>query len=233
VWLESPRPYYQRAYAQPLELADGTVLLPTYSADGYHGHLCGGVHASIDRGQTWELRGVIDRDDGEDLDEPSIIDLPDERLMMTTRLDAALFYSEDQGRTWAFSHKAPFAPLKPCRLLRLADDTLVCWMTSHGVLRASWSTDAGKTWAVGVDGKPLALDPGHYGYPGGCLLDDGSIFVVYYDAANRQQRTGVWGIRFRIDDAREHLELLPAPGAEGDVSEASRFESAELDADAL
>ena len=233
VWLESPLPFYQRAYAQPLELSDGTVLLPTYSADGYCGHLCGGIHASTDGGQTWRLRGVIERDDGEDLDEPSIIDLPDGRLMLTTRLDAALFYSEDQGRSWVLSHKAPFAPLKPCRLRRLADDTIVCWMTSHGVLRASWSTDCGKTWAVDAGGKPFALDPEHYGYPGGCLLEDESVFAVYYDAANRQRRTGVWGIRFRIDDARECLEILPAPGAGDGGPQTDRRRQDELDADSM
>ena len=49
----------------------------------------------------------------------------------------------------------------------------------------------------------------HYGYPGGFVAEDETVVCVYYDAANEQRRTSVWGIRFRIDDDREALRLLP------------------------
>ena len=95
----------------------------------------------------------------------------------------ALFYSEDEGRTWEFSHCAPFAPLKPSRLVVLSDGTLVCWMTSSGKLCASFSCDGGEHWHVEPStGKPHMLDPEFYGYPGGTLLDDESIYITYYDA---------------------------------------------------
>ncbi len=95
----------------------------------------------------------------------------------------ALFYSEDEGRTWEFSHCAPFAPLKPSRLVVLSDGTLVCWMTSNGKLSASFSCDGGEHWHVEPStGKPHMLDPEFYGYPGGTLLDDESIYITYYDA---------------------------------------------------
>lgn len=186
VWLESGNAFYQRAYAQALELPDGTLLYPTYCNPGSGGLLFGALHRSDDKGRSWRPISTIKREDGKDLDEPSIVRLPDRRLMLITRLDAAIFYSEDNGCSWEFSHCAPFAPLKPSRFALLNDGTVVIWMTSHGRLRASWSTDDGRTWHVDADGKPFALDPDHYGYPGGFLMPDESVFVVYYDAANQQ-----------------------------------------------
>ena len=41
------------------------------------------------------------------------------------------------------------------------------------------------------------------------MEEDETVVCVYYDAANEQRRTSVWGIRFRIDDDREALRLLP------------------------
>ena len=49
---------------------------------------------------------------------------------------------------------------------------------------------------------PYMLDPDFYGYPGGFLLPDESVYVAYYDAANEQKRTTVWGMRFRVNSER-------------------------------
>ena len=57
--------------------------------------------------------------------------------------------------------------------------------------------------------KRLLWATEHYGYPGGFVEEDETVVCVYYDAANEQRRTSVWGIRFRIDDDREALRLLP------------------------
>ena len=117
----------------------------------------------------------------------------------------------------------------------LSDGVLVCWMTANGKLSASFSCDGGEHWHINPrTGKPHMLDPECYGYPGGVLLDDESICVVYYDAvrcrahsfqlplctpppekdwfvrqANEQQRTSVWNLRFRVSAARDALEVLP------------------------
>ena len=216
VWLEMPYPYYQRAHAHSQELADGSVLFPTYASDG-RGALHGAIHRSDDAGRSWQLLSCIERDDGKALDEPSLTLLPDGRLMLLSRLDAAVLYSANGGQSWHLSHQAPFAPLKAHRTSVLADGTVVCWMTSNGVLRVSWSTDEGATWTTGEDGLPLALDTDFYGYPGGFQMADESVLVVYYDAANRQQRTGVWLIRFQLDAGRKRMEILPAPGADAEI----------------
>ena len=234
-WLDMPYRFYQRAYAQALELPDGVVLYPTYCKDRNDGALRGVVHRSDDRGRNWRVISTIERDDDQDLDEPSLTLLRDGRIMMLTRLDAAVFYSDDHCAHWRYSHKAPLAPLKAHRTATLADGTIVCWMTSHENLCASWSTDDGRTWRLGDDGKPFPLDPEHYGYPGGFLMEDESIFAVYYDAANKQQRTSVWAIRFRLDAARERLDILPVPGAEAarPIDETAAGRSTATDVDAM
>ncbi len=233
VWLDAPYPYYQRAYAQAVELPDGALLYPTYCSPGREKQLHGAVHRSDDGGRTWRVISTIEREDGKDLDEPSMIRLADGRLLLITRPDAAVFYSEDDGVHWRLSHHAPFAPLKPTRFALLHDGTVVCWMTSHGTLRASWSTDHGETWRVDTERKPFALDPEHYGYPGGFLMRDESIYVVYYDAEGLQQRTGVWAIRFQVSADREALEILPVPGAKGSAETSAARDDAEPDVDAM
>ena len=231
-WLEIPYAYYQRTYARFLELPDGGILAPCYCSDCFAGPLHGAIHRSDDGGETWRLISALERDDDEDLDEPSLTLLEDGRLMLMTRLDAAVFYSEDMGENWRYSHCAPFAPFKAHRTATLSDGTVVCWMTSCGTLRASWSRDGGRTWALDEEGKPWPLDLDAYGYPGGCVLEDESVFAVYYDAANRQQRTTVWGIRFRIDREADRLEILPAPGAAHDAGE-TVVTRGELDVEAM
>ncbi len=58
-------------------------------------------------------------------------------------------------------------------------------------------------------------------------MSDESVFVVYYDAANQQRRTGVWAIRFKIDHSREQIEILPAPGADRDIARVSETDAKE------
>jgi hypothetical protein len=44
------------------------------------------------------------------------------------------------------------------------------------------------------------------------------LVAIADDAANDQQRTSVWGLRFRVSAARDAIEILPAAGGDnGDV----------------
>jgi len=90
-WLDMPYAYYQRAYAQAVEMPDGSVLYPTYAATGRNGPLHGAIHRSRDCGRSWELLSRIERRDGQDIDEPSMVLLDDGRLLLITRPDAAVF----------------------------------------------------------------------------------------------------------------------------------------------
>ncbi|MBH06177.1 MAG: hypothetical protein CMJ20_07625 [Phycisphaeraceae bacterium] len=231
-WLKAPRSFYQRAYAQAVRRPDGVLLYPTYTADCFAGVLHGAVHCSDDDGCSWHLLAELARDDGEDLDEPSLTVLPDGRIMLMTRLDAAVFYSDDGGQTWRFSHHAPFAPFKAHRTTVLSDGTVVCWMTSRNILRVSWSADGGVTWKTDDDGLAFPLAD-RYGYPGGCVLPDGSILVVYYDTCGHQCRTNVWALRFDISKDRSQAVRFPAPIDTKPSTTAPSAGDHELDVDAM
>lgn len=232
IWLDCPYHYYQRAFSDAVELPNGSLLFPTYCMDKKDGQLFGTIHCSDDFGKTWRCISTIERNDGGDIDEPAIALLPSGRLILITRLDGAIFYSEDEGVSWRYSHKAPFNVKAP-HLVLLKDGTLVCFLTSYGTLRASWSCDEGKTWKLAEDGKPFSLDPEFYGYPGGFLMEDESIFVVYYDGQNKQRRTGIWSIRFRINDRRDNLIILPAPGTSENLHTDKIERQGELDVDKM
>ena len=95
IYFNCPFPYYQRAYTEPVVLpASGALLFPCYASRGQDieqnpiGALCGVIHRSDDGGEHWRLWSVLERADGEDLDEPSIAVLQDGRLLLITRPDA-------------------------------------------------------------------------------------------------------------------------------------------------
>jgi len=84
----------------------------------------------------------------------------------------------------------------------LEDGTLVAIATWRN-LRAWISRDGGMTWT-----KDLPLDTGSYGYPGSFVLEkDGSILFPYC-ASGRAPNT-VYLLRFRVNAARDGVELLP------------------------
>jgi len=230
-WLDSPYRYYQRGFSDAIQLPDGGLLLPTYCADQWGEPLRGAIHRSDDSGKTWRCISTIERRDG-DIDEEAIALLPSGRIILITRLDGAVFYSHDLGVSWKYSHKTPFN-IKAPHLILLKDNTLVCLLTSNGHLSVSWSRDEGKTWKLDGDGKPFCLDHECYGYPGGFVMEDESIFVVYYDGVNNQRRTGVWGLRFRVDEARKSVALLPAPGVTADNPGGLNERLPEMDAEVM
>ena len=71
-------------------------------------------------------------------------------------------------------------------------------------LSVSWiSRDGGLTWT-----KDLPLDTGSYGYPGSYILEkDGSILFPY--CASGRAPNAVYLLRFRVNAARDGVELLP------------------------
>ncbi|MFH0964402.1 MAG: sialidase family protein [Planctomycetota bacterium] len=213
-WLAIPSRFYQRCFSKPVELADGTLLLPTYCQDEWEGKLFGAVHRSDDGGKSWRLLSKVQRADGGEIDEPSIAELPDGRLIMITRLDGGILYSDDKGRNWSLSHKV-FGNVKAPRFALLSDGTLVCALTSFGHLAISWSSDGGKTWKVTEEGKALSLDGDFYGYPGVCVLEDETLLVLYYDGANQQRRTGVWALKVRLAKDRQSYDLAPLDSGPG------------------
>ena len=65
-------------------------------------------------------------------------------------------------------------------------------------------------------------------------MDDGSVWVTYYDPGKEQQkRTGTWSMRIRINDDKDGLEILPVPGAGEDAGATDPGAGGTLDADAM
>jgi len=82
LWLDSPYKYYQRAYGDPLVLSNGNILFPTYCMDQKDGQLYGAIHQSEDSGKTWKCISTIEREDGGDIDEPSLAILPSGKIIL-------------------------------------------------------------------------------------------------------------------------------------------------------
>ena len=211
ILLESPGNFYERSDAQPLLLSDGGILWPTYCKSTDRKHLFGAIHRSDDYGQTWRTLTTIQRegdardvasDHAGNVDESALALLPDGRLMLTCRPDGASFYSSDEGVTWTRAgHLVNEGKFKAPSLYVLQDGTVVCVCTYQN-LCVFLGRNGRESWT-----GPLPLDPSSYGYPGGLQLEDDSILVSYCSAGRAPNR--VYVVRFRVNEARDGLELLP------------------------
>ena len=207
ILLESPGTFYERAHGgRPIELADGGILWATYYRNSGDDQLYGAIRRSDDSGATWRVISTLKRQ-GTNVDEPAIAELADSRLMLVTRPDGAVFFSEDQGVTWADSEtriprniKAKF---KAPQIIVLADGTIVVTATCAN-LRAWISTDAGRTWS-----DDIPLDTSSYGYPGSFIQNksDESILLPY--CASGRAPNHVYLVRFRVNAGRTGIEFLP------------------------
>ena len=222
IWIDSPGTFYERAHGRPIQLTDGAILWPTYCENvggpesGGKEKLMGAIHRSADSGRTWETYSTIHRD-GLDVDEPSIAELKDGRLILVTRPDGGVLYSEDRGKSWVDSGSTvtnQYPPtLRAPQVFVLGDGTVVTlatWAVSEHPephLRGWISTDAGATWSDDV-----ALDTSCYGYPGGFLMRDESIMVSYCENARGPNR--VYAVRLKVTAARDGFEFLPVDAPE-------------------
>ena len=203
--LKGPGTFYQRSHAPAIELADGSILWPTYCSDtGTQGMLYGALHRSTDSGQTWKLWSTIRRDEV-NVDEPTIAQMADGRMVLVCRPDGGVFHSDDMGRTWIQTGRlVDSGKVKAPCLFVLSDGTLVC-LATYGNLRLFISKDAGDNWTGAIP-----LDASCYGYPGGILLKDDSILVSYV-ASGRAPST-IYVARFELNKSRDGIHLLPVGG---------------------
>ncbi|MDP6555423.1 MAG: sialidase family protein [Pirellulaceae bacterium] len=206
IGLESPGDFYERAHGgRPIQLADGSILWATYYQVAGKKYLHGAIRRSDDSGRTWRVISTIERPDN-NVDEPAIAQLKDGRLILITRPDGAVFYSNDKGVTWIDSGSRVVPPASPKfkapQLIVLRDGTIVAVATC-GNLRIWISTDHGKTWS-----KNRSLDTSSYGYPGSWILDDDQSILLPYCASGRAPNR-IYLVRFQINEARTGIRLLP------------------------
>lgn len=219
IWIQGPGSFYERARGRPIQLPDGGILWATYCEDvggaesGGEKPLYGVIHRSDDVGKSWRVISIVRRR-GKNIDEPSVAQLKDGRLIMATRPDGGLLFSKDQGVSWVDSNrtiKRHGPTFRAPQLLVLKDGTVVALATWHvfkvgrGVphLCAWISRDQGQTW-----NRPgFALDISSYGYPGACLMQDESIMISYCESGKAPNR--VYVMRIKINDARDGVDFLP------------------------
>lgn len=201
-----------------IQLKDGTVLWvmegPFEPAQSFNSI---GVMRSNDRGKTFQLASVVKRD--HELNEPTVAQMPDGRLIMIIRKQGDLCYSKDGGQTWEAT-ESPSWELYDPHVLQLPNGVLACFHGSYkkGGLRVLLSPDGGKTWNGPGEGYGYSVDPSVYGYSHPMVLPDGTVYIVYLHTGGHSphdaRTEAIWGLRLRVLDDASGIEILPAPGSE-------------------
>jgi hypothetical protein len=173
------------------------------------------VVRSTDKGVTWNVVGTVGTT--HDMQEVTVAELPDGRLILMARAEGDVCWSRDGGRTWTppvtFGMRM-FAP----SLTVLRDGTLVClhgsYAPGNGGVRVIFSRDGGKHWIAPAKDHGFLVDSA-YGYGKPMELPDGSLFITYLATGGHRstdaQRNGIRCIRMRIRPDYSGIELLPAP----------------------
>ena len=173
------------------------------------------VLRSANRGKSWKLLATIKA--GHDLQEVTVAELSEGRLVLMARPEGDICWSRDHGHTWTppvtFGMRM-FAP----SLYVLRDGTLAClhgsYAPGHGGLRVIFSTDGGHTWIAPAKNHGFLVDNA-YGYGKAMELPDGSLFITYLSTGGHRtqdaQSNSIRCIRLRLRPDHSGVELLPAP----------------------
>ncbi|MBV9470813.1 MAG: exo-alpha-sialidase [Abitibacteriaceae bacterium] len=211
-----PSPFVSDETDGPLvRLQDGSVMLAMDGRPSSGPPDQAAFFRSTNRGRTWKLLSTLKAN--HDLQEVTVAELPDRRLVMMARPEGDISWSYDQGRTWTqpitFGMRM-FAP----SLYVLRDGTLVCLHGSYapgaGGLRVIFSTDGGQTWIAPAKDHGFLVD-NSYGYGKAMELPDGSLFITYIATGGHRtedaKQNAVRCIRLRIRADHSGIDLLPAP----------------------
>lgn len=193
----------------PVELEDGTLILPTYGGEETKGQIF--ILSTTDRGQSWERLAILEIEDYL-FHEPNLFLTPSGKLVMLTRsrnmageepngLTSPLFTSEsaDGGRSWSPFVKRPFYSPSPFHALQLKSGRV---LVTYGYrfepygIRAFLMDSEFTAWEQAED-IVLRDDAAGFdiGYTSSVQLDNGDILVTYYycdDAAGRRYIAGTW-----------------------------------------
>jgi hypothetical protein len=161
---------------------------------------------SDDDGKTWRAgKGIVDPPQGgkSGLQEPLVVELKDNRLLMLCRTDLGSqyrCYSDDGGETWSAAQPSEIkSPLSPASLKRIptTGDLLLVWNDHSNIdeslkakrtpLSAAISRDDGKTWSPS---KIIEPDPdGWFCYTAIEFIDDRVLLA--YCAGNGRKKEGL------------------------------------------
>ncbi len=166
------------AISEPVrEMPDGRLLLPAYGelSPKWAKRYVVDLLESTDMGKTWTTLSRV-QSTAYELCEPSLVRLPDGKLLMLIRPHMVWCESTDEGKTWTevlpvgVQGDAPY-------LLLTSKNVLLCGFR-HRVTSSTkvmCSHDFGKTWEA-----PVLVDRVLGAYPSLVELPDGRILFVYY-----------------------------------------------------
>lgn len=213
--IDLPSPYtdtFVYNIGRPIQLEDGTVLMPL------HGDLRGGqrrvtgITRSRDDGRTWGDFSVI-ASGGRAYYETNILLLPNGEMLAMNRTEPEPWMwqcrSKDFGHTWTEPVNSGMQG-DVGELLLLKSASIICAYRSQAPgasdTRASISRDNGHTWT-----DEIVVDPngGDHGYTSSVQFPDGRILALNYST-----KDGCVQIRSRVFDesAFDNAEPQPVPG---------------------
>ena len=211
----------QSSTSRAIQLADGSIVwLISGRHDANHPErIATGVYRSEDRARTFKLVSFVSTD--HELWEPTVAQLPGGRLLMLARREGDINFSDDGGRTWTGCATFGISMFNS-QLLMLPNGVLACFHGSSEKfgLRVILSKDGGLTWHGPDDTYGYAVDPDAYGYSAPMLLPDGTVYIAYNHTSGiypADARTAaIWGMRVKVHDGADGIEVLPAPGSMAD-----------------
>jgi hypothetical protein len=156
-----------------------------------------------------------------EMNEPTIVELPDKRLMMIIRPKDDICFSSDGGRTWTTPVSIGVELFDP-HVVLLPNGVLACFhgACQTGGIRVILSKDYGATWHGPMETCGYSVDPSVYGYSAPMVLADGTVYLAYIHsgghAAADARTEAIWGVRVKVNDNADGIEILPAPGSPAD-----------------
>ena len=224
----------------PIQIAGGTILrITSHRFDSSKEYDSLAIFASVDNGQTFEILSTIQSDDHH-MHEPTMVEMNDGRLAIMTRPDGDICFSDDKGKTWTKPVRTGIHMYDP-HLVQLPNGVLAVfhgsWLLSYFKkgLAVCLSKDNGQTWNGPGEDLGYEVDSSAFGYSCPVVLDDGTVYVVYQHTGGHKthhaRTQALWGIRVRIPESADGIEILPAPGSPEDFGYSEAFMAMAADHD--
>jgi hypothetical protein len=203
-----------------IRLRDDSVVWAISGGFGEEGPARVRIFRSRDSGTSFEPIATVASD--HDLHEPTLAELPDGRLIMVSRREGDMCWSEDGGESWSPPEGTGWGLFDP-HLLQLPNGVLALFAGSYhgGGIRVLLSPDGGLTWHGPDSGAEepygYSVDRSVYGYCHPMLLEDGTVYLVYLHTGGHRtddaRTESLFGLRLRVHDDAGGIDILPAPGS--------------------